>query len=73
MWYLGYDLDESTPNHSVISKARARYGREVFEQFFQPQGAEFAKVLALCVEAGLVCGEKVFVDSTLIIPQNAGL
>jgi transposase len=32
MWYLGYDLDESTPNHSVISKARARYGKEVFEQ-----------------------------------------
>jgi transposase len=24
MWYLGYDLDEPTPNHSVISKARAR-------------------------------------------------
>lgn len=54
MWYLGYDLDESTPNHSVISKARARYGKEVFEQFFH-------KVLGLCVEAGLVGGEKVFV------------
>jgi hypothetical protein len=33
MWYLGYDLDESTPNHLVISKARARYGKEVFERF----------------------------------------
>jgi IS5 family transposase len=65
MWYLGYDLDDSTPNHSVISKARARYGKEVFEQFFQ-------KVLGLCVEAGLVGGEKVFVDST-IIKANASL
>ncbi len=65
MWYLGYDLDESTPNHSVISKARARYGKEVFEQFFQ-------KVLGLCIEAGLVGGEKVFVDST-IIKANASL
>ena len=65
MWYLGYDLDESTPNHSVISKARARYGKEVFEQFFQ-------RVLSLCVEAGLVGGEKVFVDST-IIKANASL
>ena len=65
MWYLGYDLDESTPNHSVISKARARYGKEVFEQFFQ-------KVLGLCIKAGLVSGEKVFVDSTLI-KANASL
>ena len=24
-WYLGYDLDEDTPNHSVLSKARRRY------------------------------------------------
>ena len=65
MWYLGYDLDESTPNHSVISKARARYGKEVFEQFFH-------KVLGFCVEAGLVGGEKVFVDST-IVKANASL
>lgn len=28
-WYLGYDLDEPTPDHSVISKARVRYGKEV--------------------------------------------
>jgi transposase len=21
-WFLGYDLDEETPNHSVLSKAR---------------------------------------------------
>jgi transposase len=65
MWYLGYDLDESTPNHSVISKARIRYGKEVFEQFFQ-------EVLGLCAKTGLVDGEKVFVDSTLI-KANASL
>jgi len=67
MWFLGYNLDESTPNHSVISPADggARYGKEVFEQFFQ-------KVLGLGVEAGLVDGEKVFVDST-IIKANASL
>jgi transposase len=23
-WFLGYDLDEATPDHSVLSKARAR-------------------------------------------------
>jgi len=65
MWYLGYDLDEATPDHSVISKARARYGQETFEEFFE-------KVLALCVEAGLVKGEQLFADSTLI-QANASL
>lgn len=65
MWYLGYDLDEPTPNHSVISKARARYGKEVFERFFQ-------EVLSVCVKRGLVKGEKVFADSTLI-SANASL
>jgi len=65
LWYLGYDLDEATPDHSVISKARNRYGKEVFEQFFQ-------QVLQKCVEAGLVRGEKVFADSTFI-KANASL
>lgn len=65
MWYLGYDLDETTPDHSVISKARSRYGQGTFERFFE-------RVLALCVEAGLVKGEQLFADSTLI-QANASL
>lgn len=59
MWYLGYDVDEQTPHHSVISKARARYGKAVFEEFFN-------RILEQCVRAGLVSGEKVFADSTII-------
>ena len=58
-WYLGYDLDEPTPDHSVLSKARARYGKGAFEAFFE-------RVVLLCVDAGLVGGEKVFADSTLV-------
>lgn len=65
MWYIGYDLDEPTPHHSVISKARTRYGKEVFETFFN-------RILEQCVKAGLVSGEKVFADST-IIRANASL
>lgn len=65
MWYLGYDLDEVTPDHSVISKARSRYGRETFERFFE-------HVLGLCVAAGLVQGDILFADSTLI-RANASL
>lgn len=26
MWFVGYDLDERTPDHSVLSKARRRFG-----------------------------------------------
>ncbi len=34
LWFVGYDLDETPPDHSILSKARARYGRQVYRQFF---------------------------------------
>jgi len=34
LWFLGYDLDETPPDHSILSKARARYSREAYRQFF---------------------------------------
>ena len=34
LWFLGYGLDDVIPNQSVLSKARARWGKEVFESFF---------------------------------------
>ena len=64
-WYLGYDLDEATPNHSVLSKARARFPEEVFASFFN-------RVIELCLKSGLIKGEAVFMDSTLI-KANASL
>ncbi len=33
--FLGYDLDSEVPNHSVLSKARARWDTEVFRDFFE--------------------------------------
>lgn len=59
LWFLGYDLDSETPNHSVLSKARARWGAKLFETFFQ-------RVLDQCIQAGLIDGRQVFVDSSLI-------
>lgn len=59
MWFLGYGLDDEIPNHSVLSKARKRWGPEVFASFF-------VRVVAQCVEAGLVDGKKIHVDSSLI-------
>jgi transposase len=59
LWFLGYDLDSEVPNHSVLSKARARWGVEAFRSFFE-------RVVWQCVEAGLVDGSKIFVDSSLV-------
>jgi transposase len=59
LWFLGYGLNDTVPNHSVLSKARARWGTGVFEQLF-------LRTVAQCIEAGLVDGEKIHVDGSLI-------
>lgn len=59
LWFLGYNLDELTPNHSVLSKARRRWGKDVFQKIF-------VRTVQQCVEAGLVDGQKIHVDSSLI-------
>ena len=53
LWFLGYNLDDTIPNHSVLSKARARWGVEAFESFFK-------RIVWQCVEAGLVDGSKLY-------------
>jgi transposase len=57
--FLGYDLDDEVPNHSVLSKARARWGVKAFKGFFE-------RIVWQCVEAGLIDGSKVFLDASLI-------
>ena len=59
MWFLGYGLNDEIPNHSVLSKARARWGVEVFEELF-------VRIVGQCVEHGLVGAEKIHVDGSLI-------
>ena len=59
LWFLGYDLDSEIPNHSVLSKARNRWGTEAFKLFFE-------RIVWQCVEAGLVDGSKLFVDASLV-------
>jgi len=59
LWFLGYDLDSEVPDHSVLSKARARWGVEAFRAFFE-------RIVWQCVKRGLVDGKKLFVDSSLI-------
>ena len=59
LWFCDYDLDEATPDHSVLSKARNRWGSEVFEAFF-------LNILEQCINAGLVDGETIYIDSSTI-------
>src|SRR4051812_9610770 len=59
LWFLGYGLDDEVPNHSVLSKARARWGSEVFRDLF-------VRTVAQCVAAGLVEGRKLHIDSSVV-------
>ena len=57
--FLGYDIDESLPWHSTISRTRQLYGEAVFLRLFQ-------EVLRLCVGKGMVRGKRQAVDSAFI-------
>ena len=59
LWFLGFDLDTSIPNHSVLSKARKRWGVDVFRSFFE-------RLVWQCVEAGLVDSSKLFMDASIV-------
>src|ERR1700751_2475270 len=65
LWFLGYGLDEEIPDHSVLSKARKRWGKEVLLSLF-------SRVVHQCLEAGLVAGNKIHVDASLV-DANASL
>jgi len=57
--FLNYDLDESLPWHSTVSRTRQLYGEEVFLQLFR-------EVLRLCVGKGMVRGKRQAVDSAFV-------
>ena len=59
LWFLGYGLDDEVPDHSVLSKARTRWGREVFERLF-------VRTVEQCARAGLVAGGKLHLDGSLV-------
>lgn len=59
LWFLDFDLESAIPDHSVLSKARARWGRGPFEEYFE-------NIIWQCAQAGLVDGRKIFCDSSLV-------
>ncbi len=58
-WYVGYDLHESLPDHSSLTKIRERYGVEIFRRFFDA-------ILAQCQAAGLIWGAELYADATKV-------
>lgn len=63
--FLGYALDEETPDHSTISRTRRLYWVETHK-------AVFRWVLKILVEEGLLCGQTVSIDATTL-EANAAL
>ena len=55
-WYLGYDLDEPIPDHSIMTKSRYQFPSEVFERLFK-------QIVRLSKEKGLISGDYYFLDS----------
>src|SRR6266446_5596266 len=59
LWYLGYNLNESLPDHSSLTRIRTRYGVEVFRRFFET-------MVDQCQQAGLVWGQELYADATKV-------
>lgn len=57
--FLGYSLDERTPDESTLRKTRQRMPEEAFRKVFD-------HMLNVCAEHGLVKGRAIGTDSTLV-------
>lgn len=63
--FLGYGLEERTPDESTLRKTRQKMPEQVFALIFE-------RVLALCRQHGLVKGQALGSDST-VVDANASL
>lgn len=59
LWFIGYELGETLPDHSTLSKALDRFGDDVFDRLFKQS-------IALCHASGLVEGQVLHADATTI-------
>lgn len=56
LYFLGYDIDDSLPWHSTISRTRQLFPEEVFESVF-------THVFQMCISQGMVSGHTQCIDS----------
>ena len=65
LYFLGYDIDEELPWHSTISRTRQLFPQDVFEEVF-------TRILAMCVDKGMVSGHTQAIDSAPV-KSNASM
>jgi len=58
-WFVGYDLGESLPDHSSLTRIRTRYGVDIFRRFFE-------QIVEQCQAADLVWGKELYIDATKV-------
>ena len=58
-WFAGYALSDAIPHHSSLTRIRQRWGEARFKKIL-------GKTVEACIRAGLVNGETVHIDATLI-------
>jgi transposase len=58
-WFAGYNLTDALPHHSSLTRIRQRWGQDIFRRIF-------TRTVAQCLDAGLVNGDTVHIDATLI-------
>ena len=58
-WFAGYRLTDPLPDHSSLTNIRKRWGAEQFARIFK-------RSVSACAAAGLVNGETIHIDATLI-------
>lgn len=58
-WFAGYRLTDVLPDHSSLTRIRQRWGAERFAEIFR-------RTVSACAAAGLISGETVHIDATLI-------
>jgi transposase len=63
-WFCKFSLTEKIPDHSSLTRIRDRLGIDVFQVFFD-------NILVQCKNKGLVKGERILTDSTLIAANAA--
>lgn len=58
-WFAGYKLHEKLPDHSSLTRIRQRWGAQRFRKIF-------LRTVKACIDAGIVDGDTVHADATLI-------
>lgn len=58
-WFCRLSLEDQVPDHSSLTRIRDRLGEKIFKEIFD-------HIVRICIEKGIVKGDKVMMDGSLI-------